>query len=232
MNLRALLATFGPLAAAVLVFAVQPRTTAIGFAARTREPMSLELPMPSRAAEVLPGTYDLVPERCRFVLSARSFSGTIRARTDDVAGWLRQGEDAPDALELELDLRKLVPVATDGSESAAEAKSAMESELYRVLGFAMHERLRFAGRAVMATAVPDLPLQRVDWSGRVEAGGRGRSLSMQLWHVALGNGRIHAQGTVTVDSGALELPHRYFLGLLPDPVSVTLGFDLEFAARL
>lgn len=232
MNVRALLAIFGPLAAAALVFAVNPKPVSIGLAARAREPMSLELPMPSRAAAVLPGTYDLVPERCRFVLSARSYSGTIRARTDDVEGWLRQGEDAPDALELELDLRDLVPVGTSGSDSPTAAKSAMESELYRVLGFAMHERFRFAGRAVMATAVPDLPLQRVDWTGRVEAGGRGRSLSMQLWHVALGNGRIHAQGTVTVDSEALELPHRYFLGLLPDPVSLTLGFDLEFAARL
>lgn len=221
------LAVFGPLAAALVLCAFRLPSVPAEAEASPRGGLSLELPMPSRTADVAPGTYDLQDGRSRFVLTATSWTRTVRGRTSAIRGWIRMGEDGPETIELTVDLSTLGPTQ---NASAAEAKQ-LETALPQMLGFTWLETFRFAGRASLATGVPQLPLQRVEWTGRADLGGPGHGLSMQMWHVALGNGRIHVQGTVEVDGDSWRLPHRYHLGLLPDPVSLTLGFDLEFHSR-
>ena len=80
--MKPLVAVFGPLAAALAVFvAVRPvPRTPVDTASRAH--LSLELPMPRRSAEVLPGTYDLVADRSRFVLLTcqRPFASGARVR--------------------------------------------------------------------------------------------------------------------------------------------------------
>ncbi len=231
MSWRTGVAIFGPLGAAALVFLLQPKLARTPSPVSARGTSTLELPMPVRRGAVEAGTYDIVPTRGRFVLSAHSRSFAVRARSDQVTGWLRQGESAPDTLEVDVDLRTLDVLEPESSPLAGGEKTVADDHLRRLLGLSTYNRLRFAGRALMATAVAELPLHRVDWSGRISLGAPGQSFSMQLWHVALGNGRIHVQGTATVAGDTLDLPNLYYLGLLPDPVAVTLGFDLEFAAR-
>lgn len=218
---------FAPLAVALTMFVVVRSPMIVNAEPAARGHLSLELPMPKRAAEVLPGTYDLVTGKSRFVLTTTSRVRSVRARTEEVGGWLRMGKDGPETIEVTVDLAALGP--TEGA-TPSEAK-ALDGVLQQVLGFVGLESFRFAGRAAMATGVPGLPLQRVDWVGRADLGGPGHGLSMQMWHVALGNGRIHVQGTVEMEGEVWRVPRRYQFGLLPDPVTLVLGFDLEFSAR-
>lgn len=221
------LAIYGPLVAALLVFLLLRPSLRVHAEPATGGHLSFELPMPKRSAEDLPGTYDLVSGKSRFVLTANSRARSVRARTSEVDGWLRMGQDGPETIELTVDLASLGP--TEGA--SPEATRSLDATLQQVLGFVGLESFRFAGRASLATGVPGLPLLRVDWTGRADLGGPGHGLSMQMWQTALGNGRIHLQGTVELEGEVWRVPRRYLLGLLPDPATLTLGFDLEFAAR-
>lgn len=225
--MKSSLAVYGPFAVALLVFVLLRPSLHVHAEPASRGHLSLELPLPKRAAEVLPGTYDLVAGKSRFVLTATSRARSVRARTQEVDGWLRMGQDGPETVEWTVDLASLGP--TEGS--TPEETRSLDTSLQQVLGFAGLETFRFAGRAALATGVPGLPLQRVDWTGRADLGGPGHGLSMQMWHTALGNGRIHVQGVVELEGDVWRVPRRYRFGLLPDPVALTLGFDLEFTAR-
>ncbi len=226
MKARRFLPVWLPLLLAMLLqtlaLALRPRQRAVPPVPTA----SLALPVPVRAhAPAADSRYPLRAEGSLATFAAAGPFRSVQARTDAIDGAVRFDEHgAPAALELTIDLRRLQPV--DGTDEATFAAAVQ-----RVLGLAAQDRLQFRGVPEQVTAVPQAGLQRIRWVGQLQLGPHLLRLPMDLWMVTIAKGRVRLQGAGGIDSTLLPLPRRYFLGVLPERLHITLGLDLEFQAE-